>query len=150
MMAADNKIWIMALFMLVSFVFNALKKKRQKQKDEARENVEESPAPAGFGLQDLISQFEQKYSLETDGVHDANRYEEEIEMDVVDATPEYKMAEDPVNETLRKEPVDQPVKKQKAKTSDDPNFAIQATSTDSEMDLKQMIISNTILNRPEY
>ena len=66
-MAGDSKIWIAALFMLISFVFNAIKKKRKAEKEALEGQQEEvQNSDASWGVGDLISQFEEKYGVETE------------------------------------------------------------------------------------
>lgn len=154
-MAGDSKIWIAALFMLISFIFNAVKKKRQAEKEALGGQEEESQSnDTSWGVSDLISQFEEKYGVETEPLQNEFTSEEVI------------LDEDYVSEYPREVPKKQPVstyseetashsdlkQEKKKKKSENESYAIKPefSSSDLELDLRQMVISSTILERPEY
>jgi len=129
---AETKIWVIALIMLISFVFNWLKKKRG-------ENIEseEAGVDGAWGINDIIQQFEDELG--------AHREETPREPDMVyndkpvkEAVPErdYENESHSAFESVNTKP--------KKKLTD------QEDDVEVEYDLKQMIIHNTILNRPEY
>lgn len=154
-MAGDSKIWIAALFMLVSFIFNAIKKKRQAEKEAlgGQENEPQS-SESSWGVNDLISQFEEKYGVETEP--SKNQFvAEEIELEE-EYSSEY-LAEDLKTEPVSAYSVENAThsdfkRETKVKASDDEAYAKESStqSLDLELDLRQMVISSTILERPEY
>ncbi len=154
-MAGDSKIWIAALFMLISFVFNAIKKKRKAEKEALEGQQEEvQNSDASWGVGDLISQFEEKYGVETEAKQ--NEF----------VTGDMEVKEDYVSEYTAEEVDKQSyegyseesashsgiTRDKNVKLSDDVSYQTDSASEDSELelDLRQMVISSTILDRPQY
>ena len=154
-MAGDSKIWIAALFMLVSFLFNAIKKKRKAEQDALEgQEIEPQNSESSWGVEDLISQFEQKYGVETE-VKQSEFISQEEEY-VEDYNSEYVADELDVKPTVNYvEETDShsAIKREKdTKLSDDTSY-----QTDSEtdalnvgLDLRNLVISRAILERPQY
>lgn len=133
METAETKIWVIALIMLISFVFNWLKKKRQ-----GSEEIEEVEADGSWGINDIIQQFEDEF-----GAQKTEQYTEEPQVvfeeeSVENVAPkrDYENESHSAFEHVKKSPV---VKDE-----------VLEEQIDVEYDLRQMIIHDTILNRPKY
>ena len=154
-MAGDSKIWIAALFMLISFIFNAIKKKRKAEK-EALEGQEGEPqnSEISWGVEDLISQFEQKYGVETE--EKRSEYVPQEEQYVENYTTEY-IAEDvvvkPTNNYAEETDSHSAFTRDKdTRLSDDSSYQADTEmgGSDLDLDLRNLVISRTILERPQY
>lgn len=158
--AADNKIWIWVVFMIISFAYNAWKKKNKARKEEVdsydeSENV--NTTPGNFGLEDLISQFEEQYS--------SSKKEPQLEKAEKRVLNSELKTHEPqrVKETRKSPPrftTNQEVPKPaQNKTERKSNLGkmkemkpttFEHENNDLEVDLRQMIISQTVLERPKY
>jgi hypothetical protein len=145
-MAADNKIWVIALFMLISFVFNWLKKKRQSKNSDSfnDENLKEK-SNIPWGITNIIDQFEVEYGnvqkkapVNIDYIDSESLLVEDVEEVVV--------------KTNEKESKTNKVDVSKKKSFDAyANDGREIIFEDDEvLDLKEMIIHNAILNRPDF
>ena len=164
-MFAESKIWMMALFFLASFIWKAIKKKRKAEKEarESGENVE--PKTASWGINDLINQFEEQYGGKQQ--EKVNVVDNPYENEPVDYYESNEGDVEQVNEYIADTP----------KNVTDPNYSEEEASHSAfayasntqekkvkerdsysekleeeayEVDLKQMIIHNAILERPQY
>ncbi len=129
METAETKIWVIALFMLISFVFNWLKKKRGDK--------EEIESDGAWGINDIIRKFEEDFDGRKSEQHMDSRvvFEEDSVKNIV---PE----RDYANESHS---AFEHIKKNRVNTVADLEEEVEA-----EYDLEQIIIHNTILNRPKY
>lgn len=146
MMAADNKIWVIALFMLISFVFNWLKKKRQQQSvdSEGFDGDESIDKGDSWGISDIIEQFEVEYNGGQSKQSSDNGF----------VTPVNELENDKSNPTVKDRAKEVVVDDEVLKTVR-PNAYKNQEGEDPEgenrnYDLKEMIISTTILNRPDF
>ena len=140
-MASDNKIWIWGLFLLVSFIFNLLKKKN-KEVENQEEGSSKDGGSANLGLEELIRQFGEKYGAVTEEEVPIVRDMENLKVEVSEEkeVPVSRYSEN-INVSENKREVN----------SVEKNGVTNIEETQpEELDLKQMIISNTILKRPEY
>ena len=155
-MAGDSKIWIMAFFLLASYVYKAIKKKN-KQAESAGESItpEEESLATSWGLDGLIKEFEASYGASnTDenpvsGIHEAQVNQEVHDYQEVEVAPVIQPKE------LPKEPksvVDSAYSINDNEEKD--SYSRQDSSSDSnvgrDIDLREMVISKVILDRPEY
>tara|TARA_R110002050_G_scaffold175846_1_gene308695 strand:+ start:9521 stop:9946 length:426 start_codon:yes stop_codon:yes gene_type:complete len=141
-MAGDGKIWVAAIFMLISYVYRAYKKKNQQEEEEA--GTGKTNASSGFA--DLLKQFQ----------------------DSMNPTPktspvfvdDYDVISDYSNETVSDNVVDEKpeVVDESFSTSSKTTSPSQAKPYDiqedsaikTELDLREMIIHQAILDRPTY
>lgn len=157
--AADSKIWIWVVFMIISFAYNAWKKKNKARQEE--ESYEEDSAssnnPVDFGLEDLISQFEEQY-----GGGKKEPKVEKVEKRVVQSevkTHEPQRVRETAQPTSRfsknekafKTPKNNPGKKSDLTKKD----KVERVNSDQnaanlDVDLRQMVIAQTVLERPKY
>ena len=145
----------MALFLLASYVYKAIKKKRDQEK-----GLGEPPVMGGesaknpWGMDDLIQKFEESYGT-------TNPIEEQIvekpELAMVDDSLDDNYSghiENPysVSESNFNSP--EPALKEETKKAVNTKFRPSAYDDDNEVepeyDIREMIISKAILDRPEY
>jgi len=155
-MAGDSKIWIMAFFLLASYVYKAIKKKN-KQAESAGESTpsDDESLSTSWGLDGLIKEFEASYGVSN---ADQNPVSGNNEAQVNQEVQNYQEVE--------VDPVIQPKELPKGpKSASDSAYSIneneekdsyshQNISSDSnvgcDIDLREMVISKVILDRPEY
>lgn len=143
--------WFVIVFMLASFLYRIYKKNNENQKD-SHVNESDYQGNSSWGLNDLITQFEQKYGVNKDvSIHEQynNRYEistndEEIPVEKLDVVNKEKYeSETPNHHAL---PVDHDVVENKKCHY----HVAKSFLENEEYDLEQMIISQTILDRPDF
>jgi hypothetical protein len=154
-MAGDSKIWIAALFMLVSFIFNAIKKKRKAEKEALEgQEVEPQNPNTSWGVEDLISQFEQKYGVETEPKHSGYHAPNDTEMedDISDYEDEKVIQNPAANNTEETNSHSAFTRDKNTKLSDDLSYQSDTETDVSKLnlDLRNLVISNTILERPKF
>ena len=155
--AADSKIWIWVVFMVISFTYNAWKKKNKARQEEGSvdENLDQKTNPVDFGLEDLISQFEAQY-----GGKKKDSKAEEIEKRVVnsevksyDSQRARDFSESPLK-SVKKQGVSNSFERKTKKKVDKNSEINRETSGHSnqelDVDLRQMIIAQTVLERPKF
>lgn len=135
METAETNIWVIAIIMLISFVFNWLKKKRGDN-----EEIGEVETDGTWGVNEIIQQFEEEFGAQKAQPHKEPQFiyeEEPVQEPVQEAVPErdYENESHSAFEHVKKSHVEDVVSEEQI---------------DVEYDLKQMIIHDTILNRPKY
>ncbi len=152
MEAGDSKIWIWAVFLLISLVYNAWKKKTKKER-ESNNSLPEGKETGSFGLEDLISQFEDQYGKES-----ADSVPKQMETVPEAIVPPVVVSEKPLKEPIvevKRSVKSVPTPKAKA-SSKDKLYSLsngnreELDENEVVLDLRQMIISQTILERPNY
>ena len=142
--------WFIIIAMLASFLYKLYKKNKEKQEESFEQNSTENPS-SSWGMEDLISEFQNKYGVETEpNFEGQNELEqEESEWGSYEVQNEEVIEQEPVveysSENADHHAFETDIEKQniEAYEKEDDVF-------DIEYDLRQMIISNTILTRPEY
>ena len=155
MIAGDSKIWIMALFLLASYVYKAVKKKREQEKGVSEPSVEEEgSAESSWGMDDLIQEFEDSYGSNKS---DKEPLIEQPELTTV-ADPSYNESSQRYKNPYGKEETvwdaSKSALKQEKSTSVKTRSKSQVyegvTVDETDYDLREMVISKVILDRPEY
>jgi len=163
-MFAESKIWMMALFFLASFIWKAIKKKRKAEK-EARESGENTePETSSWGINDLISQFEEQYGGQQKKVNvvdnayanesveyfDANENTvervNEFKADSPKSVTDPNYSEENASHSAFESASNTKDKKEEVRDS----YSLKLEEEAYEVDLKQMIIHNAILERPKF
>jgi hypothetical protein len=147
---AESKIWIMALFMLMSFLYKAYKKRNKAQK-EAGDSFDSnsSEEEASWGINDLISQFEETYSGQKEVLVDQRAQKSPMETPIIDSAENVISENDKYEHSYRgnKEELEKKANRATKKKLENENAP---EKLDLKLDLKQMIISQTILERPNF
>jgi len=135
---------------LASFLYKLYKKNKEKQ-EEASEGERIEPSQKSWGVEDLLSQFEQKYGVQQD-----SEYDQTLTNEAYDNEFEYSDFEKEIEEPVKTVSFDENYSSESAnhhafspKQSVPISSEVEPDETDG-IDLRQMIISNTILTRPEY
>jgi len=136
--------------MLASFLYKAYKKNKEKQEESFDQKNAENPS-SSWGMDDLIAEFQNKFGVETEPNF-------EVQNELEPEESEWGSYEVQNEEVIEQEPVDNYSSENADHHAFEHDIEKQNTSAyqkkddaiDLEYDLKQMIISNTILTRPEY
>ena len=161
-LAGDNKIWFYVLIMAVSFAYNVWKKKKkaqevQEEQNTFDENHQKKEESVNFGLEDLISQFEEQYSS-TNKEHQPEKVERRVLHSEVkthepqrvkethQSKPRFTEVQDVSSHTQNKTGKKSDLGKKKEMES----TTLAHENNELEMDLRQMIISKIILERPQH
>ena len=149
--------WFIILFMLASFLYRIYKKNKEN-KEDLPVNDSQNQSDNSWGFEDLISQFEQKYGVEEvpvqeqfetssyqDDSYDMSSYDEEIPVE----KPEELLDQNYSSETANHHAF----KVEEEEEFEHNNYASTLDEDISEKgipNLEQMIISQTILERPDF
>ena len=144
-MAADNKIWVIALFMIISFVFNWLKRKRQSEKSESFVNEEPSDEGSSWGIGDIIDQFEVEYGNKKSKLSGNEGFANTVDKSFKNDTLESFEVEDKIDEKNNVSDT----KRVKVDIYSEKEIELE-NEKDEMYDLKEMVIHNAILNRPKF
>ena len=144
-MASDNKIWIMAFFMLASFLFKALKKKWKSEKE--LDGNQEPEANSSFGFNELLQQFEEKYTAPESEYID---YSEKGITRVDELSLNQAITDVNVSKATEVvELVDREINPVKVSVNNHYDILDDEKQID-EINLEQMVIASAILDRPSY
>lgn len=149
MQAGNEGIWLYAVIGIASLLYKAWKKNQEKQGD-TETSEKSSGAEVPFGLENLIQQFEEKYSQKVEPTPKKSESVKSNKYDDNKIPASSVKVEAPDTPFLAEQNKQEEVLPEKKRVfHKDVNFEAE-TFLDSEFDLKQMIISKTILDRPEY
>lgn len=153
MEAGDSKIWVWAAFLLISFLYKAWKKKN-KQQEEGEDKETSGGASMDFGLENLISQFEGKYSgnknKATHTVDSSNTTIKKTAASEVTASKghqtkgrfDYAKTKEGLEGSSMEDP--------KTLVKPDKSEGVVIEEDALDLDLKRMIVAQTILERPNF
>ncbi|MFT6802382.1 MAG: hypothetical protein ACJA2N_001568 [Salibacteraceae bacterium] len=151
MLAGSEGIWVYAAIGIASLLYKAWKK-NQANTNETESPKQNDSGKTSFGFEELIQKFEQKYKAQTD-------YGKEMQPEEVEVQNKEPISAN-FNTSLnsKKPAITEPIKAVQPKVevkkdysgSKDRNFQIEVSEDRPDLDLKQMIIANTILERPTY
>lgn len=154
MEAGDSKIWVWAAFLLISFLYKAWKKKN-KQQEEGEDKETSGGTSMDFGLENLISQFEGKYSgnkkkasntLDSNTTTIKKAAASEITASKGHQTKsrfDYAKTKEELDAYSREDTKNPVTPKKSAGVVIEEEDAL-------DLDLKRMIVAQTILERPNY
>ena len=146
-MAGDNKMWIMILFMVISFVFKFLKKKRKESTENSESIDKTTTGGVSFGLNEMIREFEKKYMPVEPEIKPSKSYKVDKGEDLLEVGLNSTQNRFSKNESLGEEVLNTKLKKPFV------GSVVDYSGDDKGqegLDLKQMVISNAILERPTY
>lgn len=145
----------MALFLVASYVYKAIKKKKDQEKDLGNEipvKKEETPENT-WGLEGLIQEFEATYGTAKPKVDPIIEQGELSWEDNALATEESDFIEYE-NSTSESDPqVDKMIVKEELKKTDASKSQVAYNQVDEvkrDFDIREMVIGKIILDRPEY
>ena len=153
MIAGDSKIWIMALFLLASYVYKAIKKKKERDKlVSENQDIEENAGESSWGMEELISEFEQSYKASnSQDVFQEEVFEKEpVNSDsapIAEVEPQIEKKKVKVDSYTESEANAYGNTKAKGKKSEP---TVMSTDTEDDFSLRDMVIGKVILDRPEY
>ncbi len=146
--------WIYIVGGIAYFLYNWYKKNQEREQEKILNNNSEKEENS-WGINDPISQFEEKYGVETADVSLENAAVEKVVSNNDYSDYEKEISEEKVrqNDSFSEENVDHHAfdrNQEKKKASNQKNYTIEILQPENEFDLESMVIGSVVLNRPEY
>ncbi|MGB0390708.1 MAG: hypothetical protein ACPGRC_02655 [Salibacteraceae bacterium] len=154
MLAGSEGIWLYAIIGIASLIYKAWKKGQEDKKSTSESSAEETSTGTSFGFEDLINQFEQKYGMQKDSVTEPQQINHETKVDYSfqegRKEKETMTDQDVVDTAIENIPSGLSSAENTTDNSKvrDKNYKGISPQREVDLDLEDLIIAKTILERP--